>query len=155
MIKCFFSFSALSRSSLSSIEAIPLFLRRGRHCFLGVYLSVCHVIPGHWETVISTRWDGWIVPYRTGDIFKRGAHARITRLRNGAISGRIFTVSEYLVIIPGHCMISPGHGIISPGHGIISPGHRVILLRCWGVTGRNTRWPAAIRIVYPKETTLM
>ena len=56
------------------------------------------------------------MPYRTGDVFKRGAHARITRLCKGAISGRIFTVSGHFVIIPGHCMISPRHCIISPGH---------------------------------------
>ena len=56
------------------------------------------------------------MPYGTGYIFKRGVHAHITRLRDGSVSGRIFTVSGHFLITPGHCMISPGHGIISPGH---------------------------------------
>ena len=41
------------------------------------------------------------------DTFSRGAHAHITRLRNGAISGYIIIISGHFVIAPGHCMISP------------------------------------------------
>ena len=80
------------------------------------------------------------MPHRTGYVFKGRAHARITRLRNGAISGHIITIPGHFVITPGHCIISPGHCIISPGHCIISPGHCVDFLRCRRLTGRNTRW---------------
>ena len=48
------------------------------------------------------------MPYRTGYVFKGHAHAHITRLRNGAISGHIIVISEYLVITLGHCIISLG-----------------------------------------------
>ena len=55
------------------------------------------------------------MPHRTGCVFKGRAHAQITRLRNGAVSGHI-------IIIPGHFVITPGHFVITPGHFVISPG---------------------------------
>ena len=79
--------------------------------------------------------------HRTGYVFKGRAHARITILRNGAISG--------------HIIIIPGHFVITPGHCIISPGHCVGFLRCRRLTGRNTRWLVAMWVVYPQEATLM
>ena len=88
------------------------------------------------------------MPHRTGYVFKGRAHACITRLRNGAVSGHIIT-------IPGHFVITPGHCIISPGHCIISPGHCVDFLRCRRLTGRNTRWLVAMWIVYPQKATLV
>ena len=81
------------------------------------------------------------MPHRTGYVFKGRAHARITRLRNGAISG--------------HIIIIPGHFVITPGHCIISPGHCVDFLRCRRLTGRNTRWLVAMWVVNPQEATLM
>ena len=74
------------------------------------------------------------MPHRTGYVFKGRAHARITRLRNGAISG---------------------HFVITPGHYIISPGHCVDFLRCRRLTGRNTRWLVVMWVVNPQEATLM
>ena len=47
------------------------------------------------------------MPHRTGYVFKGRAHAHITRLRNGEISGYIIIISGHFVIAPGHCIISP------------------------------------------------
>ena len=84
---CSFYRALLSRSSLSSLIINPLFLRRGRHYFLCVCLSVCRVILGHWGTVIRAKREGGITPYRTRYVATGHAHAHITRLCNGAISG--------------------------------------------------------------------
>ena len=48
------------------------------------------------------------MPYRTGYVSKGHAHAHITRLCNGAISGHIIIISEHFVITLGYCIISPG-----------------------------------------------
>ena len=98
----------LSHSSLSSLIINPLFLRRGRHYFLCVCLSVWCVIPGHWGTVIRAKREGGIMPYRTKYVSKGRAHAHITRLCNGAISGHFIIISEHFVITLGYCIISPG-----------------------------------------------
>ena len=87
------------------------------------------------------------MPYRTGYVFK--GHAHITRLRNGAISGHIIVISEYLVITLGHCIISLelsimafmglifGQGLSGgcmmrlAGRGIIYPVYSAISQRCF------------------------
>ena len=48
------------------------------------------------------------MPYRTRYVSKGRAHAHITRLCNGAISGHFIIISEHFVITLGYCIISPG-----------------------------------------------
>ena len=86
------------------------------------------------------------MPHRTGYVFKGRAHAHITRLRKGAISG-------YIIIISGHCIISSwllimafigyyvgltlGRGLSGgymmrlAGRGIVDPVYSAISQRCF------------------------
>ena len=88
------------------------------------------------------------MPYRTGYVSKGRAHAHITRLRNGAISGHIIVISEYLVITLGHCIslglsimafmglifgqgLSGGYMMRLAGRGIVYPVDSAISQRCF------------------------
>ena len=70
------------------------------------------------------------MPHGTGYVFKGRAHARITRLRNGAISGHIIIIPGHFVITPGHCIISPGHYVDFLRCGRLTEGTRGGWLRC-------------------------
>ena len=126
---CSFYRAPLSRSSLSSLIINPLFLRRGRHYFLCVCLSVCRVIPGHWGTVIRAKREGGIMPYRTRYVSKERAHAHITRLCNGAISGHFIIVSEHFVITLGRVLFG-GYMMRLAGRGVVYPVYLTICQRC-------------------------
>ena len=150
---CSFYRAPLLCSSLSSLIINPLFLRRGRHYFLCICLSVWHVIPGHWGTGIRAKREGGIRPYRTRYVSKGRAHAHITRLCNGAISGHFIIISEHFVITLGYCIISPGlFGMASisyyvgltlgrvlsggymmrlAGRGVVDPVYSAIRQRCF------------------------
>ena len=93
------------------------------------------------------------MPYRTGYVSKGRAHAHITRLCNGVISGHIIIISEHFVIALGHCIISPGLFVMVfisyyigltlgrglsggymmrlAGRGIVDPVYSAISQRCF------------------------
>ena len=119
---CSFYRAPLSRSSFSSLIINPLFLRRGRHYFLCVCLSVWGVIPGHWGTVIRAKREGGITPYRTRYVATGCGHAHITRLCNGAISGHV-------VITLGR-VLSGGYMMRLAGRGVVDPVYSAICQRC-------------------------
>ena len=139
MNKRFTSVFSLSRTPLSSMFSIPLFLRGLRRAIsivthLDGFDIFWVITPGHWFThIFAWRRSTWerevrVIPRSTGNCFKRPARTRITVLHD--------------IIIPGHCiMIIPGHCVI------ITPGH------C--LSGRYTRRLVGMRIVYPVETAFM
>ena len=85
-------------------------------------LSVWGVIPGHWGTVIRAKREGGITPYRTRYVATGCAHAYITRLCNGAISGHV-------VITLGR-VLSGGYMMRLAGRGVVDPVYSAICQRC-------------------------
>ena len=99
------------------------------------------------------------MPYRTGYVSKGRAHAHITRLGNGAVSGHIIIISEHFVITLGHCIISPGLFVMVfsgyyvgltlgrglsggymmrlAGRGIVDPVYSAISQRCFHKDNRE------------------
>ena len=88
------------------------------------------------------------MPYRTRYVSKGRAHAHITRLCNGAVSGHFIIISEHFVITLGHCIslglsimafmglifgqgLSGGYMMRLAGRGIVYPVDSAISQRCF------------------------
>ena len=69
------------------------------------------------------------MPYRTRYVSKVRAHAHITRLCNGAISGHFIIVSEHFVITLGG-VLSGGYMMRLAGRGVVDPVDSAICQRC-------------------------
>ena len=69
------------------------------------------------------------MPYRTRYVSKGRAHAHITRLCNGAISGHFIIISEHFVITLG-CVLSGGYMMRLAGRGVVDPVDSAICQRC-------------------------
>ena len=101
------------------------------------------------------------MPYRTRYVSKGRAHAHITRLCTGAISGHFIIISEHFVITLGYCIIIPGlFGMASisyyvgltlgrvlsggymmrlAGRGVIDPVYSAIRQRCFHNTLKSSK----------------
>ena len=148
MIKCLVdhrSFFSFSRSSFSSVHSIS-FPFLGRGCCGSI--TVCHVIPGYWGTVLLR----WVLPNRTFYARKGRAHGHITR-RGDRYRCKFF--SGRRIDIPGHCFVNPGHCGITFRCWIINAGHLGIHWWWRGVTGWNTGSLARLRVMNPAKTTIM
>ena len=70
------------------------------------------------------------MPYRAGYVSKGRAHAHITRLCNGAISGHIIIISEHFVITLGW-VLAGGYMMRLAGRGVVDPVYSTISQRCF------------------------
>ena len=70
------------------------------------------------------------MPYRTRYGSKGRAHAHITRLGNGAISGHFIIISEHVVITLG-CVLSRGYMMRLAGRGVVDPVYSATCQRCF------------------------
>ena len=73
------------------------------------------------------------MPYRTRYGSKGRAHAHITRLCNGAISGHFIIISEHVVITLG-CVLSGGYMMRLAGRGVVDPVYSATCQRCFHIT---------------------
>ena len=134
MNKRFTSIFSLSRTPLSSMFSIPLFLRGLRRAIsivthLGSFGIFLGITPRHWFThIFAWRRSTWerevqVIPRSTGNGFKRTSRMRFTVL--------------YDIIILGHCIIiNLGHclsGLYTRrlvGKRVVDPIYATIRKRC-------------------------